>query len=106
MARSPVEPERVSANEIPSDPSVNVTEQLGRQSLFARLGHVYPVQLLFNLVKGVVADLVTGPPRLPRPARRLQRSAPGVDVNGESGCTFVGVRLSRFQMSEKLLAGG
>jgi hypothetical protein len=51
-------------------------------SVFFPLGHIYPVQFLFNPMKCRVADFVTGAHGVDLAARRLQGSAPGLDVNG------------------------
>src|SRR5262249_17199606 len=55
-------------------------------------------------MKRVIADVITGAHGVHLAARRLQGAAPGLDMNGSTG--FTPVRVPRFQVSEKFLAGG
>src|SRR6185503_15449478 len=73
--------------------------------VFPSARHLEPIQFLFHLMKGIVADLVVGAHVDDRLARGLKGTLMDVAVRGMPSLP-VAIRISRRQMCGELLANG
>jgi len=70
------------------------------------VGHLDPIELLFHLMKGIVADLTTAAHDVRFLARRRESPPMEIAVRGSSGLSFFWIGVGRSQMRDEFLAHG